>query len=239
MWRLSLLLGLWLMPAAAEASVRCALPRTLEPARVQEPDWRNTAAKTQGYVLALSWSPEYCARSSGRWRDGDLHQCRDNSFGLVVHGLWPQGAGARNRKDHPRHCRTATPLAAATLRAHLCTVPGVRLMQHQWAAHGTCAFTTAEGYFTAIERLNSVLTRPDLEALQASKGKTLTVNDVRRAFAAANARIGLAGRHLGIDVTDRQRLREIRICYDRAFRFTACDRPGAPDRLLIRIRPRP
>lgn len=203
------------------------------------PDWRNTTARTAGYVLALSWSPEYCARDAGRWRPGDVHQCRDNSFGLVVHGLWPQGEASRRKEDHPRHCRPVQPLDPATLKAHLCTVPGVRLMQHEWAAHGTCAFPTPESYFQSIEKLNRVIVKPDLEALQARRGDLLSVADVRAAVAAANTGIGLKAAHIGVDVTKKQRLKEIRICYDVRFRFSPCDRRGAPDRLAIRIKPRP
>jgi ribonuclease T2 len=239
MWKFSaaILLAV-LVPSLAQAQ-SCALPRTLDTPEIRPIDWQNKTAKVGGYALALSWSPEYCARSAGKWRARDLHQCRDNSFGLVVHGLWPQGINTRSKEDHPRHCRAATPLSPTVLKAHLCTVPGVSLMQHQWASHGTCAFQTPEAYFQSIEKLNAVIARPDLEALQQRRGKALTVADVRNAFVSANARIGLKPDHVGVDVSNKQRLREIRICYNIRFRFAPCDRAGAPDRLPIRIKPRP
>src|SRR3546814_1587903 len=41
------------------------------------------------YMLAFSWSPAFCATDAGARSPG---QCRDNAFGWVVHGLWPQYA---------------------------------------------------------------------------------------------------------------------------------------------------
>ncbi|MBV6657046.1 MAG: hypothetical protein KI785_04680 [Devosiaceae bacterium] len=40
------------------------------------------------YVLALSWSPAFCASPDGR--DAD-RQCGPGAdFGFITHGLWPQ-----------------------------------------------------------------------------------------------------------------------------------------------------
>ena len=40
------------------------------------------------YVLALSWSPSYCAGEAGQ---NDQQQCAPGRrFAFVVHGLWPQ-----------------------------------------------------------------------------------------------------------------------------------------------------
>jgi len=50
------------------------------------------------YVLALSWSPSFCATHR------DPHQCSGDA-GFVLHGLWPQYQG----KGYPADCKT-TPL---------------------------------------------------------------------------------------------------------------------------------
>ena len=59
------------------------------------------------YVLALSWSPSYCAIEG----DGaDPAQCANGRpYAFVVHGLWPQ-----YEKGYPRDCETsAAPEACA------------------------------------------------------------------------------------------------------------------------------
>ena len=42
------------------------------------------------YVLALSWTPSFCA-SGGASEDGPGGQCDpDRDLGFTLHGLWPQ-----------------------------------------------------------------------------------------------------------------------------------------------------
>ena len=51
------------------------------------------------YVLALSWSPEFCHSHPAN------AQCSGH-FGFVVHGLWPQFVDG-----YPEHCSTQPGLA--------------------------------------------------------------------------------------------------------------------------------
>jgi ribonuclease T2 len=49
---------------------------------------RRVSGKFDYYVLALSWSPTYCASRAGR---RDRQQCgTGRGYAFVVHGLWPQ-----------------------------------------------------------------------------------------------------------------------------------------------------
>ena len=54
-----------------------------------------------GYILALSWSPEFCR---GRERDPAMRfQCSGTigDFGFILHGLWPEAKGP----NYPQYCR--------------------------------------------------------------------------------------------------------------------------------------
>jgi ribonuclease T2 len=186
---------------------------------------------TAYHLLAVSWSPQAC-RSGADYPDAE-HQCRDNRFGLTLHGLWPNGApGAR----YPRYCRpelAARPVPASTVREHFCMTPSPELQQHEWAAHGTCGWTSPEAYFADAARLWNALNRPDLEAIPADR---LTAGAIRRAFAQANP--GLTERSVVISTADGW-FREARICHDLDYRPISCPIPlGPPDDAPLRLAPR-
>ena len=225
------LLALALAGAAqAAAPGACAIPRdvTPAPARFPPPSEIRRDVPIAAYLLALTWSPEFC-RAQGDAADSAL-QCRANRFGFVVHGLWPSGAG----KDHPRYCRDAPPLNLATLKANLCMTPSPSLLQHEWAAHGTCAWDSAGAYFAKARALRTALDVPDPMALH---GGTLTAGQLRDAFLARNR--GMTRDGLDIRVSKGNRLTEVRVCYDLKFRFARClGGTGTPDRVALRVTPR-
>lgn len=222
-----------LITGTAIAQASCKLPTRLDTAFVEAPQIVSPSAlPVDSYLLALSWSPNYCAGAEGK--PDSRFQCSDNRFGWVVHGLWPNSSRAKSNEDQPGFCRAAAPISEATYRRYLCLVPGVKLMSHEWSKHGTCAFTTPENYFAKAEALREALKVPDPQAL-AQSSKTLTAGQLRGAFASANP--GLPMTAVTVDVDRKQRLREVRICYDARYRYAACARPGAPDRLSIRVTP--
>lgn len=58
------------------------------------PDGPRRVLPVSGYTLALSWSPEFCKpRQNQR---AHTVQCggQHGSFGLVVHGLWPESGAS-------------------------------------------------------------------------------------------------------------------------------------------------
>src|SRR6266576_5176162 len=69
------------------------------------------------YVLALSWSPEFCRRHPTK------AECVSGKFGFVVHGLWPQYANG-----YPENCSTAPGLADPSRMADI--------MQGRWRMNG-------------------------------------------------------------------------------------------------------
>ena len=213
------------MSAAADAATTdqtCRLPARVEPAPARPtPAHEVSRTRTDHYQLALSWSPEWCRGRSDRL------QCQDNSFGFIVHGLWPSAS----RGPNPRFCAPAPPLDAATVRRRLCMTPSPTLMQHQWAAHGACGWRSAEAYFDRTAALWSELRPPRLAA------PTMTAGQIRQAFVAANPGIPRAA--LQVRVAAGNRLKEVGICYDLTYRPTACPRGvGTPDGVVVRITPR-
>jgi ribonuclease T2 len=221
--RLALGLALALFATPALAQTACTLPPAVEapPAPRVRADEVVRNVPVAYYVLALSWSPEYCrTRKASRY---DTIQCRDNRFGWVLHGLWPNGAGPR----HPANCAAPTQLPTATLRRHLCTTPSPSLLQHEWVQHGSCAFKTPDEYFSRAAALYASVKRP-------SPARAKTAGDVRTAFNAANPGFPRNGIFVG---TESGRLEEVRVCYDLKFQPRACPQRGAPDTFALTVTP--
>jgi ribonuclease T2 len=226
--------ALLLLPASAALSqAACKLPTRIDMLEIERPQiTQPNRLPVDSYLLALSWSPNYC--STARNKPDARHQCEQNDFGWVVHGLWPNSTKAKRGNDQPAYCRAATGISEQTYRQYLCLVPGVKLMSHEWSKHGTCGFTTPENYFAKTAQLHAALKLPDPQAL-ARTSKPFTAGSLRSAF--ANANPGLPLRAITVDVDRKQRLREVRVCYDSRYRYTSCARPGAPDRLAIGVTP--
>jgi ribonuclease T2 len=176
------------------------------------------------YVLALSWSPGFCA-SEGDAKNRD--QCRQGSGnGFVVHGLWPQ-----NERGYPVECGPAgrTPSRQAMDIARE-VYPEEGLARHQWRKHGVCAGTSPTEYFADVKRARAAVVIP---APFAKPGPTQNWSplDLERAFVAANP--GLRTDMMSV-ACRRGDLQEVRICLTRDLRsFRTCqevDRSGCRTR---------
>jgi ribonuclease T2 len=193
------------------------------------PDSQPRRVPITSYTLALSWSPEFCKprESSPAHRV----QCSGSNgrFGMVVHGLWPQGQGT-----WPQWCRQQARLTPAQLRKNMCMMPNARLIARQWAKHGSC-MTPADPatYFAVTRVLWESLRVPEYDRI--SREKDLTAGRIRRAFADANP--GVPVNAVGVKLNSRGWLEELRICYSLRFRPTRCDdrRFGAKDRTKAKI----
>lgn len=219
-------------PPAVAAAESCVLPTTL-PAPAMErvgPDEVVADRTILFHMLAVTWMPETC-RSGGDGQ-GDLACDGANRFGWTLHGLWPNADG----KPYPRYCRPATRVAEATIRANLCRTPSVDLVQHEWAAHGTCGWDAPEAYFARSAALYDALNKPDPTTL-APGGRGPTAGQLRDAFVAANP--GLPRDAVYIAVASGNRLREVRVCHDLAFKAAACPvgGVGAPDPVVLTVEP--
>ncbi len=192
------------------------------------PDGPARRTPVTGYTLALSWSPEFCR---GREASGaHKRQCsgRDGRFGLIVHGLWPEGTGG----NWPQWCSASSP-SPDTLRPHLCMMPSERMMAHEWAKHGSCMVRRPENYFKVSAILWRSLRLPDLDRL--SRRKDLDAGTLRQAFAAANP--GWKREQVGLQLNHNGWLEEIRLCYGKDFMPARCDarRYGPKDKTPVKI----
>jgi len=197
-------------------SSTCALPQRIEKPRLEREDCVNRA-RPDYHVLALSWSPKFC--QTARDNSDARFQCRDNRFGFVVHGLWPNTNGARGKCGEPRNCASSL-VSDSLVKAHLCTMPGVQLIQGEWQKHGTCSGLSQVEYFRQIDKLWQSLKLPDLRRMAPPSG-TLPVKAIRKAFADANAKTGITQESVVAELRD-QDLSEIRICYDLSLKPMSC-----------------
>lgn len=167
-----------------------------------------------GYTLALSWSPEFCKPREGQRAHALQCSGRHGRFGLVVHGLWPDGA-----RSWPQWCPTRRQPTGQQVARQLCMSPSTRLVARQWAKHGSCTGWTPEGYYKVTRILFDSLQIPDFDRL--SRRGDLDAGAVRQAFADAN------GKHwrredVGLKLNERGWLEELRLCYGKDFMPTRC-----------------
>jgi ribonuclease T2 len=213
-------------PLSAQA-YQCRVPGRMTVPEVR-PDGPVQRTAVTGYTLALSWSPEFCKGREAR--PADAMQCSkaNGRFGLVVHGLWPEGRGA-----WPQWCPTARRVSPAEARANMCMMPSARMQATEWAKHGACMVGSPASYFTVTRILFEGLRLPDLDRL--SKDPELNVGLLRRRFAAANP--GWRADAVGVKLNARGWLEELRLCYDKRFMPAPCDRRrfGPADDAAVKI----
>jgi ribonuclease T2 len=172
------------------------------------------------YVLALSWSPGFCAL------DGDekgREQCATGKgLGFVVHGLWPQ-----YDRGFPTECapagRTPSRLALDEVKD---VYPDEGLARFEWRRHGTCSGKSPTDYFADVKKAREKIVIPQAFA-KPTEDQRWTPVDLERAFVAANT--GLRTDMLAI-VCRKGLLQEVRVCFSRDLRqFQTCpdvDRRG-------------
>lgn len=212
-------------PAFAQATA-CRVPATVPDYRVETPSQPSRRTPVSGYVLALSWSPEYCRKRRAEPRDRLQCSGEHGRFGFVLHGLWPEGEGRRP----PAWCGTPSKVPPAVVAQHLCTTPSAQLIQHEWQKHGSCGWSDPARYLRAGAALFGALRFPDMMALSRAEP---TAGQLRKALADANP--GLSPSAIRIQANRRQWLREVQICLGKDFRPRACGGGGVADPVPVLI----
>lgn len=212
-----------LMPAAAVAqSYQCSAPRNVSVPSIAR-DGPTRTIPVAGYILSLSWSPEFCRTRKDSPRHARQCSGRNGSFGLIVHGLWPQGASS-----WPQWCsaRSERPRGAQLAR-QMCVQPSASLAMRQWAKHGSCMVDRPDLYFRITRILHRSLDWPDLDRLSRQEG--LTAGDIREAWMQANT--NWRCEMIAVKLNERGWLEEIRLCYGRDWLPAACkpSKRGASD----------
>jgi ribonuclease T2 len=176
---------------------------------------QNTPGQFDFYVLALSWSPSFCAaaqeRSSAAARQS---QCAERAYAFVVHGLWPQ-----YEAGFPEYCQVPAPrLDRATVSSMMDLMPAPRLIFHEWDRHGTCSGLAPRAYFETVRKARAVVRIPD-RFLALGEAVTVTPAEVEQAFIDANPGLTPSAISVGCD---NKRLKDVRVCIGRDFRFHDC-----------------
>jgi ribonuclease T2 len=164
------------------------------------------------YLLALTWSPSYCAAEGGARDDG---QCQSGRrYGFLVHGLWPQ-----YERGYPEDCPTNLAPSRTDIRGLSDLMPAEGLVRHEWRTHGACSGLAPADYLQTIRRAREAINIP--AAFRNIAGyKTVSPSEVEAAFVAANP--GLEPGDMAV-TCDGRRLREVRICLTSDLRFRACE----------------
>jgi ribonuclease T2 len=131
------------------------------------------------YVVALSWSPTWCALT-GDARRHDQCDAR-HAHGFILHGLWPQ-----YQTGYPSACRSPQRDPSRAETAAMADIMGSGgLAWHQWKKHGRCTGLSADDYFATARRAYGAIRLP--EVLQSlNRTITLPARVVEDAFVAAN-----------------------------------------------------
>ncbi|WP_375688728.1 ribonuclease T [Pseudooceanicola sp. LIPI14-2-Ac024] len=164
------------------------------------------------YLLALSWSPNWCDLT-GRARDSE--QCDPGrDLGWVLHGLWPQ-----DERGYPSYCSTRARDPSRRMTGEMADIMGTGgAAWYQWKKHGRCSGLEAADYFRTARRAYDAVTRPPVfRALE--QDVTLPARVVEEAFLEVNP--ALAADMLTVTCRDGA-IQEVRICLTRELEPRRC-----------------
>jgi ribonuclease T2 len=178
------------------------------------------AGKFDYYVMALSWSPSYCA---GQPSGGNDIQCSPRSgrpYSFVLHGVWPQF-----EKGWPQDCATAdrgfVPRPVANKMLDI--MPSDKLVFHEYRKHGTCSGLGVDGYFDMARSLYNKVKIPQRFIDVTDPRLFVSTPELLAEFVAANP--GLKPDGIVVDCGGAgPRLKEVRICFDKGGNFRSCGR---------------
>ena len=155
------------------------------------------------YVLALSWSPNWCALE-GTARGAE--QCGED-FGWVVHGLWPQ-----YEDGWPSYCPTAARAPSRSVTGAQADLFGAGgAAWYQWKKHGVCSGLSTEDYYRLVREAWARVQRPEV-LRKLDRAVKLPASVIEDAFLATNP--GWTRDTVTITCRDGH-IQEARICFTR------------------------
>lgn len=164
------------------------------------------------YVLALSWSPTWCALEGDSRNSPQCDGSRD--FGWVLHGLWPQ-----YERGWPSYCRTDMRNPSRSETAGMADIMGTSgSAWHQWNKHGRCSGLSSDDYFAIAREAYGRVVRPDIFR-RLKDPVRLPASVVEEAFLESNP--DLSGDQITITCKS-GRIQEARICLTRSLEPRDC-----------------
>lgn len=166
------------------------------------------------YVLALSWSPSYCAEEGRTDRSPQCSGTRPYAF--VLHGLWPQ-----RESGWPENCNIGDKpwVPSQLVSSMLDIMPARGLVIHQYRKHGTCSALDPEAYFQTARKAFEAIRIP-ARYLSPRKPVMVSPRQVEEDFLKTNQ--GLAPEMISVACGRSNRLREVRICFSKALQLRPC-----------------
>ena len=154
------------------------------------------------YVMALSWSPNWCALEGDSRRDPQCDRCTGTTF--VLHGLWPQ-----YEDGWPSYCRTVERDPSRSETAAMADVfGGAGAAFYQWKKHGRCAGLSSRDYYAlARKAFRSVRISPIFPKI--NRDLKVPANVIEGAFLEANP--GLLRDQVTVTCKSGM-IQEVRIC---------------------------
>lgn len=178
------------------------------------------------YVLALSWSPNWCAQE-GDARNSEQCDPR-HDHGWTLHGLWPQF-----HRGWPSYCRTPEAPPSRRMSREMADIMGsAGIAWHQWKKHGTCAGLSAQAYYALMREAYGRITRPAVFR-KLDKPVTLPASLVEDAFLKDNPALTRDS----LTITCRGgAIQEARICLSKSLEPVPCGRDVIKDCTLTNAR---
>lgn len=166
------------------------------------------------YVLALSWTPTWCALE-GDARGSDQCDAR-HDFGWTLHGLWPQF-----HQGWPSYCRTTERQPSRGMTSEMADIMGSSgLAWHQWKKHGTCSGLSAAAYYDLSRDAYARVQRPAVFR-QLDKAVKVPAKVIEEAFLKANPDIEADM----LTITCKAgRIQEARLCLSKSLDPVPCGR---------------
>jgi ribonuclease T2 len=164
------------------------------------------------YVMALSWSANWCAREGDGRSDPQCDDGRGLTF--TLHGLWPQ-----HEDGWPSYCRTgARDPSRGETAAMADIMGGAGLAFYEWKKHGRCSGLAAADYFALSRKAYEGVVIPAVFA-DLDQDVALPASVVEEAFLEANP--GLQRDQITITCKDGM-IEEARICLTRDLEPRRC-----------------
>ena len=138
----------------------------------------------------------------------------------MLHGLWPQ-----YERGWPQDCRSADRgwVPAPVAERMLDIMPSKTLVFHEYRKHGTCSGLGVDGYFDLARKLHEKVKIPRRFVGLTDDRFTIAPGELVREFLSANPALKPDMIAVQCGGTG-NRLKEVRICFDKGGNFRSCGR---------------